>query len=122
MKKTVEEIISIYEKAGKIMKESILSGEYKRHNKENAKLIKFFKEFEKNQSLGYECIDRLLESSNVVIQTKAAAYCLALNYRVKYAEKKLQKISANSENGIFGFNAEMTLKEWNKKGYLKIYR
>ena len=55
------------------------------------------------------------------IKTKAAAYCLSMNYNIDYAVSVLQEIADNPDNGIFGFNAEMTLKVWRKNGYLKIY-
>ena len=63
----------------------------------------------------------MLSSQNVVIRTKAAAYCLALNENIDMAEKVLLEISNNEENGIFGFNAKMTLDVWKKQGYLHIY-
>ena len=63
----------------------------------------------------------MLSSQNVVIRTKAAAYCLALNENIDMAEKVLSEISNNEENGIFGFNAKMTLDVWKKQGYLQIY-
>lgn len=59
-------------------------------------------------------IDRLIKSNKVAIKTKAAAYCLSLNYNIDYAVSTLQEIAENPDNGIFGFNAEMTLKVWKK--------
>lgn len=122
MRYTEDEIIEIYEKAGKILYESTLSGDYKSSNREGKKLTKIFKLFEKDLEFGYKCIDKLLESSNIVIRTQAAAYCLALNYKVLYAEAVLQEIAKNPDNKIFGFNAKMTLKVWKQNGYLKIYQ
>ena len=68
------------------------------------------------------CIPELLNSSNVVIRTKAAAYCLALRERIEIAEAVLEEISSNPQNGIFGFNAKMTLQVWREKGELSIYQ
>ena len=122
MKKyTVDEIIEVYEKSGKLMYDATLSGDYKTNNKEGTRLVKLFKMFEVDTDFGYKCIMRLFESHNVVVKTEAASYCLALNYNVDYAVSVLQEIAENPDNGIFGFNAEMTLKVWRKNGYLKIY-
>jgi len=118
---TVDEIIEIYEKSGKLMYDATLSGDYKTNNREGKRLTKIYKLFELNYEFGYQCIDKLIKSNNVVIKTKAAAYCLSMNYNIDYAVSVLQEIADNPDNGIFGFNAEMTLKVWRKNGYLKIY-
>lgn len=120
-KYTVDEICKIYEKSGTLMYYATLSGDYKTNNKEGSRLINLYKLFEKDRAFGYQCIDKLLESHNVVVKTKAAAYCLALEYKTEYAISVLQEISSDPQNGIFGFNAEMTMKTWRKNGYLKIY-
>lgn len=64
----------------------------------------------------------LLESDNVVVRTKAAAYCLALEINILEAERILQEIRDNPENRIFGFNAGMVLEVWKKDGKLSIYQ
>lgn len=62
----------------------------------------------------------LLKSDNVVVRTKAAAYCLALEINILEAERILQEIRDNPENRIFGFNAGMVLEVWKKDGKLSI--
>ena len=64
----------------------------------------------------------LLKSDNVVVRTKAAAYCLALEINILEAERILQEIRDNPENRIFGFNAGMVLEVWKKDGKLSIYQ
>lgn len=64
----------------------------------------------------------LLKSDNVVVRTKAAAYCLALEINILEAERILQEIRDNPENRIFGFNAGMVLKVREKDGKLSIYQ
>ena len=64
----------------------------------------------------------LLESDNVVVRTKAAAYCLTLEINILEAERILQEIRDNPENRIFGFNAGMVLEVWKKDGKLSIYQ
>lgn len=115
-------ILQQYEESGRIMYEATLSGDYKTNNKEGDKLIKIFKIFENDRKLAHECIAELLKSSNVVVRTKAAAYCLALNEATKIAEDVLEEIANNKRNGIFGFNAKMTLQVWRENGKLEIYQ
>ena len=62
------------------------------------------------------------KSSNVVVQTKAASYCLALNEMTEIAVTALKNIGENPQNGIFAFNANMTLKVWYENGKLEIYQ
>ena len=64
----------------------------------------------------------LLKSDNVVVRTKAAAYCLALEINILEAERILQEIRDNPENRIFGFNAGMVLEVWKEDGKLSIYQ
>jgi hypothetical protein len=66
-------------------------------------------------------LPKLLIEENVVTRTKAAAHCLSLNINTEQAVEILKKDSNDEENGIFGFNAKMTLKMWYEQGYLKIY-
>ena len=120
--KNKDEILKIYEEAGELMYQATLDGDYKTNNREGKKLIKIFKYFEENKVFAMECINEMFQSQNVVIQMEAAAYCLALNENTDLAEKVLLEISENEENGIFGFNAKMTLKVWREQGYLRLYQ
>ena len=74
------------------------------------------------QCSGTVCFSELLGSDNVVVRTKAAAYCLALRQDIEMGEHVLEEISRNDSYGIFRFNAEMTLKVWREKGELKLYQ
>jgi len=117
-----EEVINQYEESGKIMYRATLDGDYKANNREGKKLLKYFKYFEQHKEFAMECIREMLNSENVVVRTDAAAFCLALNESVEIAEKVLLEISNDEKNGIFGFNAKMTLKVWKEQGYLHIYQ
>lgn len=117
-----ESIIERYEKSCEIMYQATLNGDYKSNNQEGAKLLKIFKYFENNRELAFECISEMFNSKNVVVRTKAAAYCLALNERTDIAEKVLEEIADDESNGIFSFNAKMTLQVWRENGFLKIYQ
>lgn len=117
-----EEVIRQYEDSGKMMYQATLNGDYKTNNKEGEKLVQIFKYFEHNKEFAMDCINDMVRSENVVVRTKAAAYCLALNENIDMAREVLLEISNNKENGIFGFNAKMTLDVWKKQGYLQIYQ
>lgn len=117
-----EEIIKLYEECGRIMYQATLDGDYKANNKAGRKLVSIYKYFENNREFAMDCINELMQSENVVIKTKMAAYCLALRENIDIAEKMLLDISSKKENGIFGFNAEKTLEVWREQGYLQIYQ
>ena len=117
-----EQIISQYETSGKIMFEEIHNGDWKKHDREGAKLLKIFKILEKNPDFAMECIDELLKSENVVVRSKGAAYCLALKRNIETGERILEEISRDPSNRIYRLNAEMTLKVWREKGELQLYQ
>ena len=120
-KHNVEEIIEQFEAGGRIIEETLLTGEYKRGNREGKKLTKLFKEFEKDIGFAEECINQLYKSKCIYVRTAAAAYSLSLGIEIPKAEDALYEISHDESLGILGFNAEMTLKVWKKQGWLKIY-
>ena len=76
----------------------ILGGDYKKNNKEGKKLTEIFKQFEVNKELAMSCLSELMNSNNLVIKTKGAAYCLALNLMVDVAENLLAEISNDPKN------------------------
>lgn len=115
-------IIKQHEISCEVMYQATCIGDYKTNNREGAKLIRIFKMFEKNPDFAMECISELLKSKNVVVRSKAAAYCLALGRNTDVGEHVLEEISKDPATGIFGFNAEMTLKVWREKGELCLYQ
>lgn len=117
-----ENIIKQYEKSGSVMMRATLEGDYRKNNKEGKKLTEIFKQFEVDKDLAMSCLPELMKSNNVVVKTKGAAYCLALNMMVNTAENLLNEISNDPKNGIFGFNAKMVLKVWHENGKLEIYQ
>ena len=117
-----EAIIRQYETSGKIMFDEIHNGDWKKHDREGAKLLEIFKMFEKNPDFAMECIEELLKSNNVVARTKGAAYCLALKRNVETGERILEEISRDPSSRLYRLNAEMTLKVWREKGELQLYQ
>lgn len=116
------EIINQYETSGKIMFEEIHNGDWKKHDREGAKLLKIFKMFEKNPDFAMECIEELLKSKNVVVRSEGAAYCLALKRNIEAGERILEEISREPSYRLYQLNAEMTLKVWREKGELQLYQ
>ena len=119
--RNIEEIIEQYEKSGRIIEETLLSGDYRTGNREGEKLIKFFKLFEQDIDLAEKCIDLLYKSNCTRVRTEAAAYSLSLGIDIPKAEAVLYEIGHDESLGIIGFGAEMTLKVWKKQGFLKLY-
>lgn len=120
--KSKEDVIEQYITSCKIMYDATLSGDYKTNNAEGKQIIKVFKLIEKDLQFAAECLETLLENDNVVVKTKAAAHCLALNIKINEAIKVLELAATDEKNGIFGFNAQMTLNVWREQGYLKVYQ
>lgn len=117
-----EEIILQYETSGKSMFEAIHNGDWKKHDREGAKLLKIFKMLEKDPDFAMECVDELLKSENVVVRSKGAAYCLALKRNIETGEKILEEISREPAYRLYRLSAEMTLKVWREKGELQLYQ
>jgi hypothetical protein len=117
-----EAIIKQYIKSGEIIYHSCLNGNYIDGNRESKKLRNIFKQFEKDRILARECICELINNPNIYIKTEAAAYCLALKENVALGIKILEEIANNESNGIFSFNAKMTLKVWKEEGKLLLYK
>lgn len=122
MKKyTKEDVIQKIETSCDVLHRCSETGDYKTANKEQPQLIKIFKCFEKNTELAMECLKVLMNSESVVVSTKSAAWCLALNENVDEAVKVLFENSKKKEAGIFRLEAEMTLNVWKSQGYLCMY-
>ena len=118
---TEDEVFQFYEEIGPILFEAANNGDHKTCNKIGKKKIQVFKQFEEDTEYGQKCINRLLLSYNAVVRSEAAAYCLAMNYRIQDAVSILEEYSTDTSLGIYRLNAEMTLKVWNKNGQLKLY-
>ncbi len=116
------DLIDQYIKSGHVCYEATLKGDYRRNNREYRTIINVFKYLEHNLPLAEETLPLLFKDENVVVKTKAAAHCLALKIHIPQAEQVLKDVANDSSTGIFGFNAEMTLKVWHEQGYLKVYQ
>ena len=116
-----EDIIQRFKESCDIIYRSIETGDYKTGNKEQPKLVRIFKHFEKDIDFALECLMVLIRDESVVASNKAAAWCLALNENVDDAVRVLFANSQKKEAGIFRHDAEMTLRVWKSQGYLLVY-
>jgi hypothetical protein len=110
-----------YIETGLILWETTLSGDYKKGNKEGKKIVAVYKLLEKDIDLAKQSLPKLFYDENIVTRTKVAAHCLSLGINIEQAVEVLEQAASDERNGIFGFNAKMTLKVWREQGYLKVY-
>lgn len=115
-----EEIIKKFIENGITSYETMFTGDYKKGNKSVYKIIDLYKYLENDLMLANEVYTELLKHENVEVRTYSSAHCLVLGIYINEAKKILEDISNDKNNGIFCYNAEMTLKCW-KNGTLKIY-
>ena len=116
-----EEVLQQFKLSCDIIYQASETGDYKTGNKEQPKLMRIFKYFEKNIEFAMECLKEMIHNERADVSNKAAAWCLALNENVDEAVRVLLENRQKKEAGIFGFEAKMTLKVWKSQGYLCMY-
>ena len=123
MKKSLspQDVISQYVESGVVLTETTLNGDYRKGNKEGEKLIKVFKSLENDLELANNSLSTLLRNENIVTRTKAAAHCLSLKINIEQSLEVLELAADDVNNGVFGFNAKMTLQVWHEQGFLRVY-
>lgn len=96
-------------------------GDYKQANKAYDKLKKIYDKLQEqgNEALAEKILTTYLKSGDIGVRLWAAAHCLGLNIYIEEAEKTLEEISKMKGIGIERHDAEMTLKVWKEKGYLR---
>jgi hypothetical protein len=87
-------------------------------NKNAAILHRIYKYFQNHRDSGSEFYARLLDYENPSVKTWASAHCLGLNINIVVAEMILEDLSKDKYLGILRLNAELTLENWKKQGYL----
>ena len=117
---TAQDVIQQYTETGMIIRETTFNGDYKKGNREWKKVVIIFKCLEKDKELAKKSLPLLFKNENIATRTSAAAHCISLGIYVNEAIKVLKE-SADESNGIFGFDAKMTLKVYYEQGYLKVY-
>ncbi|MEG1719567.1 MAG: DUF2019 domain-containing protein [Clostridia bacterium] len=115
---TPEEIIKRYIECCIKMETATLDGDYKTNNYEGKKLNKIYNQILSQPNLAQLTLPTLLYYDNIIVRTYAAAHCIELQMLVKESKKVLKKIAKDKNNGILGFNAEMTLQVYKEEGKL----
>ncbi len=114
-----DKIFQKYVAAATLHGEATKTGDYKAANKQYARLREIYRNFEKDPDLGESTLVKLFRHPNVSVRTWASAHALGLGIHEDEAARILEQVSSDTSVGILRLNAEMTLKEWRKKGGLK---
>ena len=115
---TLSLLVKQYADAAIAHEEASKRGDYKVANREYAKLTRIYRKLEQDPVLAQGVISELFNSSHYSVLEWASAHALGLNISVARAEKMLEEISQMTDIGIVRLGAEMTLKEWQRKGKL----
>ena len=94
-------------------------GDYRKTNKAYKELTKIFNLFENNQKIADIILSILLRDDDVNTRIFAASHSLGLSKYIEQSKEVLKQIANEKKFGIISFNAEMTLRVWEKQGYLK---
>lgn len=121
MKQDLETLIKVYIDNAVIQGESTLNGDYKTGNKAVKKVTKIYKLMEQDNQLAIQMLDVLFKDNHINVRIWAAAHALGLKIKISEAIAILEEISNKEEGGILEFNAEMSLKIYKERGYLKFY-
>lgn len=121
MELNLDALVKEYIDCAIIHGEATLVGDYKRGNKAVKKLTKIYKLMELNTHLAIQMLDVLLNDDTINVKCWASAHALGLGINTSEAISILKEISTTDNLGILRFSAEMTLKVYNERGYLKFY-
>jgi hypothetical protein len=115
----VQEMIRFYRDLVITHRDASMASDYKKANKLYHKLTKLYKIFKQNDLLAEEILNILIHDDDIRVRLWAAAHCLGLNKFVNEAENTLKEIALCTEYNTLGMEADMTLKVWKEKGYLR---
>lgn len=119
--KQTEKFFEDYILAAMTHNKATSEGDYKTVNKQYVKLTRFYKKLEKDPSFAESFLEKLLRDTNAAVRIWAAAHALGLRVIVDDALCVLQEMSKDQNIGILRLDAEVVLKEWEKKGWLKFF-
>jgi len=97
---TPQLVLDQYDESCLIRRETALSADYRKGNREIEQLVRIFRQLESNVGLAEQTLPRLFFHENAAVRTKVAAHCLALNICVDQAEKVLQDIADDQSFGV----------------------
>jgi hypothetical protein len=87
-------------------------------NKNYAILHRIYKYFQNHRGLAPDFYAKLFENENVSVRTWASAHSLGLKINIIMAESILDDLAKDKSRGILRLNAQYTLENWKKQGYL----
>lgn len=100
--------------------ETFISGNYKLGNKMYHEIHQMVKESFADENFIELVIKPCLKESNYYAQYLAAIWLLLIKKSTKEAQEVLKELAARDDIGIIRLNSDMTLKTWQKQGYLKL--
>jgi hypothetical protein len=98
--------------------EATLCPDAKVANKHYATLHRIYKYFQNHLDLASAFYSSLYDHEDASVRTWAGAHSLALKINIAIAETMLDDISKEKSYGILSLNAQYTLANWKKRGYL----
>ena len=119
-KKDLKDHYDEFTNAAKLRDEAIKVGDSKTANRQYTILKRIFNKAQKDMVSAKEFYERLRNDKDTSVQIAACAYSLALGLDIAEAESILATLSQNTGIGISRLEAEMTLKVWKERGYLKV--
>jgi hypothetical protein len=118
-KQDLEEHFNKFVNAAILQGEAIQTGDSRTANRQYTILKRIYVKAQKDINAAKIFYEHLRNSSEPNVQLWACAQSLALGLNITESENILEMISKKENIGLLRLNAEMTLKVWNKQGYLK---
>jgi hypothetical protein len=87
-------------------------------NKNYATLHRIYKYFQNHSDLAPEFYSKLYDHKDASVRTWASAHSLGLRINIVLAEMILETLAKDTSLGILRLNAQYTLENWKKQGYL----
>jgi hypothetical protein len=87
-------------------------------NKNYAILHRIYKYFQNHLDLASEFYGKLYNHKDPSVRLGASAQSLGLKVNIVIAEMILEELAKDEGLGILRLNAELTLENWKKQGYL----
>lgn len=115
----IEQIYLIFRENAFIHSETQMSGDYKTGNKAHTKIKKIYVALTQNNDLKNKFFELALKETDYKICLWVASFCLALDVDTPGAKARLAELAERKDIGILSLNAEYTIKEFDKKGFLK---
>lgn len=114
----IESIVDKYIQYSEAHRKFLQNGDHNRANLAYKSLTRLYQKMENDRSIAETALQTLLNYPSPAVNLWAASHAIGLNIQTEIAAKILAEIAQNDPKGLLGFSAEMTLKEWKRKGKL----